>query len=127
MVMEAEQPAAEAVIAQRWCAHLARGKHRIAFILADGRLSSILPVSYGIAGGMRSSDCNWGSPGIGKTANGRIWIPRVRGVVAIDPAAGSRVPPPGTEVELTAPASVAYAASHVRRRVGLFRIKTKTS
>jgi signal transduction histidine kinase/streptogramin lyase len=33
----------------------------------------------------------------------------------------------GTEVELTVPASVAYAASHVRRRFGLFRIKTKTS
>jgi signal transduction histidine kinase len=33
----------------------------------------------------------------------------------------------GTEVELTVPASVAYAASHVRRRFGLFRIKAKTS
>jgi nitrate/nitrite-specific signal transduction histidine kinase len=33
----------------------------------------------------------------------------------------------GTEVELTLPASIAYAASHVRRRFGLFRIKTKTS
>jgi signal transduction histidine kinase len=33
----------------------------------------------------------------------------------------------GTEVELTVPASVAYAAAHVRRRFGLFRIKTRTS
>jgi signal transduction histidine kinase/ligand-binding sensor domain-containing protein len=61
---------------------------------ADGRLSSILPVSYGVAEGMRSSDCNWGSPGIWKTTDGRIWFPTVRGVVAIDPNAGSRLPPP---------------------------------
>ena len=33
----------------------------------------------------------------------------------------------GTEVELTVPASVAYAASHVCRPFWLFRIKTKTS
>ena len=62
--------------------------------LADEGLSSILPVSYGVAEGMRSSDCNWGNPGIWKTTDGRIWFPTVRGVVAIDPAAGSRLPPP---------------------------------
>ena len=62
--------------------------------VADGRLSSILPVSYGVAEGMRSSDCNRGSPGVWKTTDGRIWFPTVRGVVAIDPNAGSRVPPP---------------------------------
>ena len=61
---------------------------------ADGRLSSILPVSYGVAEGMRSSDCNWGNPGIWKTTDGRIWFPTVRGVAAIDPNAGSRLPPP---------------------------------
>jgi signal transduction histidine kinase/ligand-binding sensor domain-containing protein len=61
---------------------------------ADGRLSSILPVSYGVAEGMRSSDCNWGDPGIWKTTDGRIWFPTVRGVVAIDPNAGSSLPPP---------------------------------
>ena len=69
---------------------------------ADGRLSSIFPVSYGIAEGMRSSDCNWGNPGIWKTTDGRIWIPTVRGVVAIDPAAGSRLPPPVVLEEATA-------------------------
>ncbi len=61
---------------------------------ADGRLSSILPVSYGVAEGMRSSDCNWGNPGIWKTSDGRIWFPTVRGVAAIDPNAGNRLPPP---------------------------------
>ena len=61
---------------------------------ADGRISSILPVSYGVAEGMRSSECNGGSPGVWKTTDGRIWFPTIRGVVAIDPAAGSRLPPP---------------------------------
>jgi signal transduction histidine kinase len=61
---------------------------------ADGRISSILPVSYGVAEGTRISDCNWGNPGVWKTTGGRIWFPMVRGVVAIDPDAGSRLPPP---------------------------------
>jgi len=61
---------------------------------ADGKISSILPVTYGIAEGMRTSECNGGNPGIWKTTDGRIWFPTLRGVVAIDPAAGSRLPPP---------------------------------
>jgi PAS domain S-box-containing protein len=61
---------------------------------ADGRISSILPVSYGVAEGMRSSECNGGNPGVWKSRDGRIWFPTLRGVVAIDPAAGSRLPPP---------------------------------
>jgi hypothetical protein len=61
---------------------------------ADGRISSILPVSYGVAEGMRSSECNGGSPGGWKTTDGRIWFPTLRGVVAIDPTAGNLLPPP---------------------------------
>jgi PAS domain S-box-containing protein len=69
---------------------------------ADGKISSILPVSYGVAEGMRSSECNGGSPGVWKTTDGRIWFPTIRGVVAIDPAAGSRLPPPVVLEEATA-------------------------
>jgi signal transduction histidine kinase len=69
---------------------------------ADGKISSILPVSYGVAEGMRSSECNGGSPGIWKTTDGRIWFPTIHGVVAIDPAAGSRLPPPVVLEEATA-------------------------
>jgi signal transduction histidine kinase/ligand-binding sensor domain-containing protein len=61
---------------------------------AEGRISSLLPVSYGVAEGMRSSECNGGSPGGWKTRDGRIWFPTVRGVVAIDPTAGNHLPPP---------------------------------
>jgi signal transduction histidine kinase/ligand-binding sensor domain-containing protein len=62
--------------------------------LADGKTSSIWPISYGAAEGMRSSECIAGSPGAWKTTDGRIWFPTVRGVVAIDPEAGDRLPPP---------------------------------
>jgi len=61
---------------------------------AEGRISSLLPVTYGVAEGMRTGECNGGSPGGWKTRDGRIWFPTVRGVVAIDPTAGNRLPPP---------------------------------
>ena len=60
----------------------------------DGRISSISPVSYGIAEGMRSSECNQGSPAALRTPDGRLWFPTLRGVVAIDPMAGAHFPPP---------------------------------
>jgi signal transduction histidine kinase/ligand-binding sensor domain-containing protein len=62
--------------------------------LADGRADSISPVSYGIAEGMRASECNSGSPGAWQSEGGQIWFPTLRGVVAIDPTAGNRLPPP---------------------------------
>ena len=60
---------------------------------ADGRISSILAVSYGVAEGMRSSEGNSGSPSGWQTPDGRIWFPNLRGVVAIDPSVGNRLPP----------------------------------
>jgi signal transduction histidine kinase len=59
---------------------------------------------------------HWGLPGIRERAK------RIGGRLALWSETGA-----GTEVELTVPASVAYAASHVPRRFGLFRIKTRTS
>jgi PAS domain S-box-containing protein len=60
----------------------------------DGKIASILPVSYGIAEGMRSSECNGGSPAGWRTPDGRLWFPTLRGVVAIDPLAGDPIAPP---------------------------------
>lgn len=62
--------------------------------LADGKISSILPVSYGVPEGMRSSESDVGSPAGWETKDGRMWFPTMSGVVAIDPTAGSRNPPP---------------------------------
>src|ERR1700735_77048 len=61
---------------------------------ADGKISFLSPVSYGTAEGMRSSESNGGTPGGWITRDGRIWFPTLRGVVAIDPAAGNRLAPP---------------------------------
>ena len=61
---------------------------------ADGKISSISPVAYGIAEGMRSTESGGGSPGSWRTTDGRVWFPTLRGVVAIDPAAGNHIPPP---------------------------------
>jgi len=60
----------------------------------DGRVSAILPVTYGIAEGMRSSECNQGSPAIFEAPDGRLWFATLRGVVAVDPTAGVLTPPP---------------------------------
>jgi signal transduction histidine kinase len=55
---------------------------------------------------------HWGLPGMRERAK------RVGARLELWSESGA-----GTEVELTVPASVAYAASHVRRRFGLFRMK----
>jgi signal transduction histidine kinase/ligand-binding sensor domain-containing protein len=61
---------------------------------ADGKIPFVSPVSYGAAEGMRSTESNGGNPGGWITTDGRIWFPTLRGVVAIDPTAGNRLPPP---------------------------------
>jgi signal transduction histidine kinase/ligand-binding sensor domain-containing protein len=61
---------------------------------ADGKTSFLYPVTYGAAEGMRSTESNGGNPGGWKASDGRIWFPTLRGVVAIDPGAGNRLPPP---------------------------------
>ena len=65
--------------------------------IADGRISSIPPISYGVAEGMKSTECNGGVPGAFKARDGRLWFPTMRGVVAIDPNAVNGPPP--VEVE----------------------------
>jgi signal transduction histidine kinase/ligand-binding sensor domain-containing protein len=61
---------------------------------ADGKISFLSPVSYGAAEGMRSTESNGGRPGGWETSDGRIWFPTLRGVAAINPTAGNRLPPP---------------------------------
>ena len=53
--------------------------------VADGRLTSVTSVAYGVADGMLSRECNGASPAGWKTRDGRLWFPTVKGVVAIDP------------------------------------------
>ena len=53
--------------------------------VADGRLTAVTSVAYGVADGMLSRECNGASPAGWKTRDGRLWFPTVKGVVAIDP------------------------------------------
>jgi diguanylate cyclase (GGDEF)-like protein len=53
--------------------------------VADGKRSRVNPVVYGTADGMRSAECNGGSPAGWRTRDGRLWFPTIRGVVRIDP------------------------------------------
>ena len=65
--------------------------------VASGRARSVLSVSYGVADGMRSSECNGSAQPAGwRTRDGRLWFPTLKGVVAIDPThiALNQVPPP---------------------------------
>ncbi|HEX3529731.1 MAG TPA: two-component regulator propeller domain-containing protein [Thermoanaerobaculia bacterium] len=64
---------------------------------ADGKIRSIPSVSYGVADGMKSAECNGASqPPAWRTRDGRFWFPTLRGVAAVDPdrvPAGRPAPP----------------------------------
>ena len=53
--------------------------------VADGKRTRVVPVVYGTADGMRSAECNGGSPAGWRTRKGTLWFPTTRGVVRIDP------------------------------------------
>jgi PAS domain S-box-containing protein len=62
---------------------------------ADGKIGSISCVHYGVADGMKSSECNGGyQPAGWKARDGRLWFPTQKGVVAIDPSRLNSLAPP---------------------------------
>ncbi|HXF06711.1 MAG TPA: sigma 54-interacting transcriptional regulator [Blastocatellia bacterium] len=62
---------------------------------AQRKIRSITCLSYGIADGMKSSECNGGfQPAGWKTRDGRLWFPTFKGVVVIDPRRISTLAPP---------------------------------
>jgi signal transduction histidine kinase len=58
-------------------------------------------VLYGIADGMKTTDCNGSTQPAGwRARDGRLWFPTQQGVVVLDPARpDARLTPPGTIVE----------------------------
>ncbi len=54
--------------------------------LADGRRAYVSSVAFKTADGMKSSECNSGSPGAVRTRDGRLWFPTTKGVARVDPA-----------------------------------------
>ena len=54
--------------------------------LAEGKTRAIDTVSYGVADGMRSRECNGGfQPAGWKSRDGRMWFPTMKGVVVFNP------------------------------------------
>ncbi len=63
----------------------------------SGKIQTINCISYGMADGMRSAECNGGyQPGAWKSKDGRLWFPSIRGAVVVDPKniPVNLVPPP---------------------------------
>jgi len=52
---------------------------------ADGMTDSITPQVYSTADGLRSNECNPGSPSAFRTRDGKLWFATVKGVYSIDP------------------------------------------
>jgi signal transduction histidine kinase/ligand-binding sensor domain-containing protein/CheY-like chemotaxis protein len=69
---------------------------------ADGKISGIHSDAYNQTDGMRTSECNSGSPASARTRDGRLWFATLGGVAIIDPATVPRndVPPPVWNEEL---------------------------
>ena len=64
--------------------------------VASGRAATFRSVSYGVADGMRSSECNGSAQPAGwRGDDGRLWFPTLKGVVVVDPQrlAHNAVPP----------------------------------
>jgi len=51
---------------------------------ADGKTDSVAPQVYSTADGLRSNECNPGSPAGFRTSDGRLWFATVKGVSTID-------------------------------------------
>ena len=52
---------------------------------AEGKTNLITSISFGVADGMRSRECNGGKPAGWKTKDGKMYFPTIKGMVAIDP------------------------------------------
>ena len=77
---------------------------------ADGRANRVSYRSFGLADGMRSIECNNGSPSGSKGRDGRLYFATLGGALAIDPKAKSfGSSPPIVLEEVVANGTVAYA------------------
>ena len=64
---------------------------------ADGRITSVVSVSFGTSDGMRTVECNGAAQPAGwKARDGSLWFPTTRGAVRVDPAhmPTNQLPPP---------------------------------
>lgn len=76
---------------------------------AAGKSASVVSKAFGIADGMKSSECNGGSQPAGwKSRDGRLWFTTTKGIAVIDPASirQNSPPPPVFLQDVTADGTV---------------------
>ncbi|MBC8095663.1 MAG: ATP-binding protein [Akkermansiaceae bacterium] len=64
---------------------------------ADRQTERIQPLTYGLSDGLPTLECSGGfQPAVCRTADGRIWFPTIKGLVAVNPAnvTTNLLPPP---------------------------------
>jgi PAS domain S-box-containing protein len=62
---------------------------------AEGKIRAITSITYGVAEGMKTSECNGGfQPAGWKARDGKLWFPTIQGIVVIDPNKTNRLTPP---------------------------------
>ncbi|MCI0487136.1 MAG: histidine kinase [Blastocatellia bacterium] len=74
-----------------------RVSHRQLNDFAEGKLTRLTSISYGVRDGMRNSECNGGRQPAGfRARDGRLWFPTLNGVVSVDPkgVSSNPLPPP---------------------------------
>ncbi|HPA51077.1 MAG TPA: two-component regulator propeller domain-containing protein [Thermoanaerobaculia bacterium] len=88
-----------------------RGVYRVARADLEARASGGGPRlrcrSFGIADGMASEECNGGDPAVARTADGRIYFPTVRGVVAVAPTRLLPTAPPRVRIDSVVAGAIA--------------------
>ncbi|MHB8797731.1 MAG: ligand-binding sensor domain-containing diguanylate cyclase [Thermoanaerobaculia bacterium] len=91
-----------------------RGVYRVARADLEARAGGAGPRlrcrSFGTADGMASEECNGGDPAVARTADGRIYFPTVRGVVAVSPS--RLIPMALPRVRIDAVVAGAYTVDH---------------
>jgi signal transduction histidine kinase/ligand-binding sensor domain-containing protein len=78
-----------------------RAKEADLNLCADGKLTEAPFLTYGINDGLPTLECSEGLQSAGgKTADGRLWFPTAKGLVAVDPAGVKMNPlPPPVRIE----------------------------
>jgi signal transduction histidine kinase len=95
---------------------------------AAGRMARVRSTPFGLADGLRSTECNGGvQPSAWQSRNGTLWFPTVKGVAFIHPASvhTNTVPPPVRIEQVLADEHILAMREPVRLAAGTHRIEVQ--
>lgn len=92
---------------------------------ADGKIDKVRCVVFDESDGMKSSECNGGSPGAWRSKDGRIWFATVKGLSVIDPSdiRLNREPPPVNVEEVIVDGETADLSGSIEFAAGSHRLE----